>query len=116
MAPPVTVDYAGKRYPHRYLNKEQLLPPGSFYEFSSKPYPYEYQNSKGIVRKEFPENPTYPDKGYTRTITDRNKNIQGVFYHPVGAPDPVTGVWRYNNTFQRAETVLIEKKKKCRVC
>jgi hypothetical protein len=114
-APPVQLGYRGGRYPHRYQNKEQLFPPGSFYEYPSKAYPYEHQNAKGIVKPEFPDRAAnYKDKGYTRTVTDRNKNVQGVIYHTLGAPDPVTNQRSHYGGFARAEELHSKGKNKKR--
>ena len=59
-------------------------------------YPYHRQNAKGKVRDVSPGGTvSYVTPGYTRTITDRHKNIRGVSYHPHGD----------HSSFVRAEEV-----------
>lgn len=69
----------GKRYPHRYKRKEGIFPPGGeYYEFPTSNYPYDAQNAHGKV-------PSQPNvEGFTRTVTNEHRAIQGVIYHPLG--------------------------------
>jgi hypothetical protein len=80
------------RYPKQYQNKDKdvhgrpLFHVGTdmtLYEFPSHSFPYQKQNCRGTILK--PDG-TKDDaiKGYTRTITDKDKVIQGVVYHPYG--------------------------------
>ncbi|KAK1765202.1 hypothetical protein QBC33DRAFT_561024 [Phialemonium atrogriseum] len=88
--PAVKVGYNGARYPHKYHNRNgpnaPLFPPGSFYEYPTKDFPYHLQNAKGKIRTPSGNHFLGPAeeramKGHTRTITDRNKSLQGVIYH-----------------------------------
>jgi hypothetical protein len=56
----------------------------TLYEFISKEYPYSEQNSRNGKIKYKTKDETRQMKGHTRTITDREKNIRGVVYHPKG--------------------------------
>lgn len=78
-SPPIRQGYKGKRYPHQYRNRENLFPAGGdYYEFPTSNYPYHLQNSRGRVQGQ-------PNvEGFTRTVTDQNRVIQGVMYHPEG--------------------------------
>lgn len=52
-----------------------------------KPYPYAEQNNRGNIWVTGPDGQRQQirhDPGYTRTITDQQKVIQGVSYHPYG--------------------------------
>lgn len=80
-SPPIQQGYKGKRYPHQYRNREGLFPAGGdYYEFPTSNYPYHLQNSRGRVQGQ-------PNvEGFTRTVTDQHRTIQGVMYHPDGNP------------------------------
>lgn len=94
-----------KKYPKEYHNKEKdelgqeyslfvKGDPPTFYEYISNDFPYAEQNNRGKI-KDLTKDQTRAKKGYTRTITDRNKNIKGVIYHPFGD----------ENGFRRAQEV-----------
>lgn len=73
-----------RRYPKKFHNTEKLFPHGgSYYEYPTTDYPYSGQNAKGdAYRTDRQGSRVFIDPGYTRTIADRNKNIEGVAYHP----------------------------------
>ncbi|KAF2417661.1 hypothetical protein EJ08DRAFT_703342 [Tothia fuscella] len=76
-APPIRVGYLGKRYPHQYRHTEEIFPQGrDYYEFPTSNYPYDRQIARGKVQGQ-PE-----IEGFTRTVTDHDRNIRGVMYHP----------------------------------
>lgn len=93
--PEVKTKKNSKRYPKKYNNRETV--PGSqaqyklfqvdtaltLYEFPAKSFPYDQQNSQGKTKNKTREE-SREIKGHTRTITDRQKNIKGVVYHPRG--------------------------------
>ncbi|KAG4437863.1 hypothetical protein IFR05_006665 [Cadophora sp. M221] len=54
----------------------KTLPP--IYAYPSNKFPYANQNSKGKARGY--------DEGYGRIITDTEKNLMGLSYHPIGDP------------------------------
>lgn len=85
-APAPTPGKKGKRYPKVYRNGEgHYKTKSTLYEYPTKDYPYSTQNYKGRGRLTSPGGTvTDVDPEYTRTITDRRKNIQGVSYHPHG--------------------------------
>ncbi|KAF2218275.1 hypothetical protein BDZ85DRAFT_286473 [Elsinoe ampelina] len=67
-------------FPHRYHDGEGLFGTNtSLYEFPAQKYPYERQTRGGHAIG--PDGKRVP-KGYARAITDRDKNIRGVIYHP----------------------------------
>lgn len=74
---------SNRRYPKHFEDIENQFPPGVYYEYPTKHYPYN-QNAKGVAYEILPEGGrgrrVYP--GYIRTITDRFKNVKGVCYHP----------------------------------
>jgi hypothetical protein len=71
----------------------------TLYEFPSHSFPYDKQNSKGkILNPDGTKNEKI--KGYTRTITDRNKVIQGVVYHP----------YKKKSEFVRAEEIYLRSR------
>ena len=75
-----------KRYPHRYHNYDNhYAASGSLYEYPTMDFPYENQNAKGWGKRTRADGTVETVRPrYTRTITDRNKQIQGVSYHPFG--------------------------------
>ncbi|GIK03848.1 hypothetical protein Aspvir_007923 [Aspergillus viridinutans] len=73
-----------KRRPKRYNDQERLFRKGSFYEYPTMEYPYKTQNSRGQAYKIVNGKRIDADPSFTRTITDRHKNVQGVIYHPEG--------------------------------
>ncbi|KIA75772.1 hypothetical protein HK57_00458 [Aspergillus ustus] len=75
-----------KRYPKRYNDNENLFQAEpSLYEYPSKSWPYNQQNAKGRAYVTGADGQRVQvDPEFTRTITDRNKNVKGVIYHPKG--------------------------------
>ncbi|KAL3476731.1 hypothetical protein BJX99DRAFT_258065 [Aspergillus californicus] len=71
-----------KRYPKRFNNTEKVFRQGSYYEYPTRSWPYEKQNRDGKAPDPTGER-KFMDPLFTRTITDRNKNIKGVVYRPV---------------------------------
>ncbi|KAB5546918.1 hypothetical protein GE09DRAFT_194913 [Coniochaeta sp. 2T2.1] len=100
-APPIPPGLKDKknnnRYPKKYNNKEKVPKTNAeiqlfhvdtsltLYEYPSKTFPYDKQNYKGGIYGMTAEQ-SRREKGHTRTITDRNKTIKGVIYHPQGDP------------------------------
>src|SRR3569833_471672 len=102
---PTDPKYRKKKYPHVYENKEKLFPlaTSTLYEYPSKSYPYHNQNAKGVART---NTGTAVDPEYIRTITNRDKQIQGVIYHPYVPPHPANPtIPVYSPWFNRAETI-----------
>ncbi|KAL9133355.1 MAG: hypothetical protein Q9175_005465 [Cornicularia normoerica] len=87
----------GKRYPKVHHNREeQYQTESTLYEYPTLDFPYSTQNYKGEGRSTSPGGTvTIVGPKYTRTITDRDKNIQGVSYHP----------YRDRRKFVRAEEI-----------
>lgn len=78
-APAIDPTYRGSRYPHRYNDGEGLFGTNtSLYEYPAHRYPYEHQRKNGTLKAIAKG----AEKGYVRTVTDRNKNMRGVIYHP----------------------------------
>jgi hypothetical protein len=75
-----------KRYPKRYNDTEQLFKEPSLYEYPTKSWPYDQQNTKGKAFKTVNGQRVQVNPEFTRTVTDRNKNVKGVIYHPSGNP------------------------------
>ncbi|KAL2841844.1 hypothetical protein BJY01DRAFT_249340 [Aspergillus pseudoustus] len=74
-----------KRYPKRYNDRENLFREPSLYEYPSKSWPYNQQNAKGKAYTAGANGQRVQvDPEFTRTVTDRNKNVKGVIYHPEG--------------------------------
>lgn len=81
--------------PKEFQNHGRVIPRTDCYtEYPTMDYPYDNQTAKkgGFVPHKTPKGKTIMkpvDPGYLRTITDQNKHIQGVLYHPHGpkAPD-----------------------------
>ncbi|RDW70676.1 uncharacterized protein DSM5745_08187 [Aspergillus mulundensis] len=75
-----------KRFPKKYRDDGQINPKlfkqGSYYEYPTMSWPYNSQNAKGQGYRMVNGVRDEVEVGFTRTITDRNKNIQGVIYHP----------------------------------
>ena len=82
---PLPPSAGNKRYPKKFKNTENIIqnPHGiALSEYPTKNYPYN-QNSKGKAHRRSPGGTQYEvDPGYIRTITDDQKNIQGVIHHP----------------------------------
>ena len=78
----------GHRYPKRHRNTERHYDTEEeLYEFPTMDYPYSEQNARGRVRRRSPGGTfTEFSPGYTRTITNANKDIQGLSYHPKDNP------------------------------
>jgi len=74
-------------------------PPIQRYEYVTKSFPYDQQNSKGKLNgpdgKPLAQATIDTLKGHTRTVTDGNKDIHGVVYHPFSGG-------AVNNSFRRA--------------
>ncbi|KAL4806921.1 hypothetical protein BDV18DRAFT_160084 [Aspergillus unguis] len=71
-----------KRFPKRFNNTEKLFKQGSYYEYPTLSWPYDEQNSRGKAFRMVDGERQEVRVMFTRTITDRNKNIKGVVYHP----------------------------------
>ena len=91
----------GKRYPKLHRNTEEHYKTESpLYEYPTMDWPYSTQNYQGEGRRTSPGGTvTKISPEYTRTITDRDKNIQGFSYHPYLNP----------KDFLRAEEICSSK-------
>ncbi|KXJ95094.1 hypothetical protein Micbo1qcDRAFT_200531 [Microdochium bolleyi] len=104
VAPPPQPNYKGKKYPHVYQNKDKPVTfpaeTEQLQEYIAGPYPYNKQNAKGKARigATTSGQPVFADPGYQRIVTDNNKKIKGVIYHPYVAGG-------HDNRFVRAEEV-----------
>ena len=76
----------GKQYPKVYKNSEKHYNTGStLHEYPTLDFPWDTQNHQGQGRRTNPDDSiTFVSPGYVRTITDSDKIIQGVSYHPSG--------------------------------
>ena len=74
--------------PKEFQNHGRVIPRTDCYtEYPTKDYPYHNQTPKkgGLVSQKTPKGKTImksADPGYVRTITDQDKHIQAVLYHP----------------------------------
>jgi hypothetical protein len=91
-APPIREGHGGHRYPKHFRNKEELFSGGeSLFEFPTMDYPYHLQNARGHIL-----GAEEGVAGFTRTVTNRSREIKGVIYHPY------TGKPKRSNRFVRA--------------
>ena len=76
-APPIRLGRGGNRFPKHYRNVGRLFPSDqSLFEFPTMEYSYHLQNARGFI-------PGCPGATkFTRTITNRDREIKGVIYHP----------------------------------
>ena len=75
--PPIRPGRGGNRYPRHYRNVERLFPSDqSLFELLNMEYPCHLQNARAFI-------PGFPGATkFTRTITNRDREIKGVIYNP----------------------------------